>query len=104
MGGLIVLFIYISRLASNESISLELRFIPLKTLPLISLLAIYLIIIFNTQIFKESNLASRLNIVFKVYSPNIIFITSITIIYLLLALIIIVKITTLKEGALRNLK
>lgn len=104
IGGLIVLFIYVSSLASNEKISLDNPWKPSTvTLPLI-IITIITIIFFNNQILKESSLNTGMGIVYKIYSPNIISITSLTILYLLLTLIIIVKIITLKEGPIRGLK
>ncbi len=104
IGGLIVLFIYIASLASNENISLELKNTPTKTVTLFILACFFAIILINLQTFKESSITSRVRVIFKVYTPNVMFITSITILYLLLALIIIVKVITIKEGALRSFK
>jgi hypothetical protein len=98
------LFIYIASLASNENISLELKNTPTKTVTLFILACFFAIILINLQTFKESSITSRVRVIFKVYTPNVMFITSITILYLLLALIIIVKVITIKEGALRSFK
>ena len=104
IGGLIVLFIYVSRLASNENISFE---TPWNTktlvLPIISVLG-FSAITYNTQIIRESSINSSVSLIFKIYSSNIIIATSLTITYLLLTLIIVVKIISLEEGPIRVLK
>lgn len=103
MGGLIVLFIYISSLASNEKILLFLIWNPKKLIPIFIITFSIILIFINNQILSNPSYIHRNELVFKIYSPNIIFLTLIAIIYLLLTLIIIVKITTLKEGPLRHI-
>lgn len=104
MGGLIVLFVYVSRLASNEKISLTNPWKASKIITPLVIIRLFGVYTFNLQNLKDPSVNSTLRIIFKVYSPNIIFITSLTIIYLLLTLIIIVKLITLKEGPIRNLQ
>lgn len=103
MGGLIVLFIYISRLASNEKFNLNLWNNISNPLPVITIMML-LFLCLNSQPSVKVFMACPQKFIFKIYSPSIAPITSMTILYLLLALIIIVSITSLKEGALRQLK
>nr|YP_009740469.1 NADH dehydrogenase subunit 6 [Ceratophysella communis]QID03196.1 NADH dehydrogenase subunit 6 [Ceratophysella communis] len=104
MGGLMVLFIYVSSLASNENISFETPW-NAKTLvmPIISVLG-FSAITYNTQMFSESSINSSVSLIFKIYSSNMMMATSLTMTYLLLALIIVVKIISLQEGPMRVLK
>jgi len=102
MGGLIVLFVYISSLAYNEKFSSHKlynhnpQFFPRLIIP--AVIAITLLI--NYQQIKTFNINLK-SIIFKIYSPEIALITSVTMIYLLLMLIIIVSLATLKKGPLR---
>lgn len=111
LGGILVLFIYITSLASNEIFSL-----PIKSRLFISSLSITLLFIllflFNELIspllYKNDsfnnrtislNIENSLNQLYNLPNLNL---TIITILYLLLTLIIIVKITYIHEGPLRQ--
>lgn len=96
-----VLFIYISSLASNEKFFLETTKI------------IYLIVIFTGRVtlfgvFMNNQVsliryASENKILTNMYTSEIALSTSATILYLLLTLIVVVKITSKYEGPLRNI-
>jgi len=101
LGGLIVLFIYITSLACNEKIYLNLN-ISIILLILSTSFSLYIYInqlkpitYFNEQKF--------LNEFIEIYSSQIFFIISLTIIYLLLTLVISIKLIYNYEGPLRNI-
>lgn len=113
VGGMLVLFIYVTSLASNEIFNLSRKITFLRT-------AIFFIIIFifflvdknlsvnyfiNNEIetinYIKRFLLENLLIINKLYNFPINLITIILIIYLFLTLIAIVKITNIFEGPLR---
>jgi len=101
MGGLIVLFIYISSLASNERFSIEAWWRPYPKLIGLRVLGIsFSLLLENTQAISLTQIKIR-DLIFKLYSPGILTLTTLTIFYLLLVLIVIVNITSLQEGPLR---
>jgi NADH-ubiquinone oxidoreductase chain 6 len=102
LGGLIVLFIYITRLASNELINTKIDF---------NFVVITVILIFTTFfIFLKIN-PQLINSIFEtqwktfsfIYSVNIFFIVVVTIIYLLLTLLIVVKLSNKYDAPIKNL-
>jgi NADH-ubiquinone oxidoreductase chain 6 len=100
LGGLIVLFIYISRLAYNE------KFKILNNEVVSQLIIVTIIVTPTIFLFIENNLIkeNKLEIndfVFKIYSASSTILTSLTIIYLIITLIVVVKITTQFYGPLR---
>lgn len=101
LGGLMVLFIYISSLASNEIFSLNLkRTISTYFYSTIILTIILITLVNQTKTQEFSSPEKRFRIIFS-YSIALPTIT--TIIYLLLTLIVVVKITSKYEGPLRNI-
>lgn len=102
IGGLIVLFIYITRLAANEKINISPR-LTKKQLIIIIYRTIILITItwfYPTKMYAPSPLSNQVEIIFsQLLSP----ITIIIIIYLLITLIVAVKISKKLEGPLRNI-
>nr|WNS59316.1 NADH dehydrogenase subunit 6 [Mesonemoura sichuanensis] len=114
LGGLLVLFIYVTSLASNEMFSMSMKtLIPL----IIGSGAIFLIIltldssflalstsnfeslnIFNTISYQEESL----NSLTKLYNGPTSLITLTLVLYLFLALIAVVKITKINQGPLRQ--
>jgi len=104
IGGLIVLFIYIARLASNEIFKFEISLEELLPKLIIFTTFLRLIILnLNQQNTKYIAYSPKI-LIFKLYSlENFTLIIS-CFFYLLLALIIIVSIIKIKEGPLRSLK
>jgi NADH-ubiquinone oxidoreductase chain 6 len=101
LGGLIVLFIYVVSLASNEKF--ELNFEELSFLA-ISAILILIIINFSSFFnklmdFNSFNLNDQTILIFS--NENII-LTILIIVYLLFTLIVAVKISSKYEGPLRN--
>lgn len=112
IGGILVLFIYIARIASNEKFYFSNKLIFYISFILIIIL---IIIIFDFQIFpnysfnetfsyinkniiiKNENIIS----ITKIFNYPYIYISILIIIYLLITIISIVKITNIKEGPLR---
>jgi len=101
VGGLIVLFVYIVSLASNEKFNLSFnRLIIISSLMLIILFFSGL----NRQdLLFETKFESSILLVNKIYSINAAPLILITIIYLLYTLIVVVKIIETFEGPLRSL-
>nr|YP_009567868.1 NADH dehydrogenase subunit 6 [Xenogryllus marmoratus]QBF03787.1 NADH dehydrogenase subunit 6 [Xenogryllus marmoratus] len=112
LGGMLVLFIYITSLASNEMFN-----IPTKTMLMtMTSSTITLILMTNINIMNYTNhkndilhntsisyLSSELPMnMIQLYNMPTSILTIITIIYLLITLIIMVKITQIQEGPLRQ--
>jgi len=112
LGGVLVLFIYITSLASNEIFSLS-RFLFISFLIILYLSLLFILIndnllfinIINNEILLIQNLnnlifENSLNI-YKLYNYPTNFITLLLINYLFFTLIIVVKITNFSFGPLR---
>nr|YP_010249657.1 NADH dehydrogenase subunit 6 [Nothochrysa sinica]QTT60774.1 NADH dehydrogenase subunit 6 [Nothochrysa sinica] len=111
LGGMLVLFLYVTSLASNELFSFNLfSMIIMMMILLLSIVIIY----FNDQYIwymnnlemmdlnSTSNLENEINLI-KLYNNPTMNITTMMIIYLFLTLIIVVKITNINYGPLRQL-
>lgn len=113
LGGILVLFIYVTSLASNEIFNFSIKLI---TYSILNFFIIYLTIVFIdkriliTYIFNHENerisiiknlLMENYLILNKLYNFPINIITILLIIYLFLTLIAVVKITNVFEGPLR---
>lgn len=102
IGGLLILFIYITRIASNEKFKFNIKIILILTLLII------LTLIINNYSFEINELTyiNNLNIwnsIRKYYNfPNY-KITIFIIIYLLITLIVVVKISKTNKGPLRQI-
>jgi len=101
LGGLIVLFIYISRLAFNEKfniidkeLSAQFIFSAVILITLISLSA-------EIKTFKPIKIEIN-EFIFKIFSFSSTLLTTLTIIYLIITLIVVVKITAQFFGPLRT--
>lgn len=101
IGGLIVLFVYIISLASNETFTLVSETNLITAHLFFMILIIYLFNI-NYNIIKQLNFNyfTQFN---KIYSSSTRYIISFTIFYLLLVLIVVVKISNLKEAPVKNI-
>lgn len=100
LGGLIVLFIYITSLAYNEKFRIKLN----DQINFINL-TILLIIIFNLNFFEKIYYSIRQNLydnIIILFNSSLIFITLIIIRYLLLTLIVVVKVASKIEAPLRS--
>lgn len=113
MGGILVLFIYVTSLASNEIFNFSIKIFSLRLLALTLTFILFLIIdknliinyihnieTENITILKSYFLENSI-ILNKLYNFPINLITIILIIYLFLTLIAVVKITNIFEGPLR---
>lgn len=99
LGGLLILFIYVSTLASNEQIA---TFIPKSPVILLFLFTVISFIALNpSKIFLFNDNTSRIINIAWIYSRPFIIISSFLIIYLFIVLIAIVKITKYWAGSLR---
>jgi len=100
LGGIIILFIYISRLASNEKFFVKIRFTTFQAILIIR--SIYLFIrLWNPQNIKVNKIEPSI-IIFKIYSDILINLTLFSIFYLIFTLIVVVKITSILRGPLRS--
>lgn len=115
LGGIIVLFIYITRIASNEIFKIKINRI---------IIIIYIIIILSTllynidkiiitEIIKNTeiiNLNYSINFkeistsLVKLYNNPTVIITIIIIIYLFITLLAVVKITNINQGPIRKIR
>nr|AVN67904.1 NADH dehydrogenase subunit 6 [Epilampra maya] len=107
LGGMLVLFIYVTSLASNEmfSMSSNLILLMLMILPILIILFYMLIMKFNNQ--ETMNLFINSNHTFmpimKLYNLPTNIITIMLASYLFLTLIAVVKITSIFKGPLRQM-
>lgn len=101
LGGLMVLFVYVVRLAANEKFELNLEEIKKLTMWLIIALLVTFLSSFFTKIFEFNsfNLYEQAIIIF---SGEIMIIILLIIAYLLFTLIVAVKISSKYEGPLRR--
>nr|YP_009630377.1 NADH dehydrogenase subunit 6 [Antarctoperla michaelseni]QBP33880.1 NADH dehydrogenase subunit 6 [Antarctoperla michaelseni] len=114
LGGLLVLFIYVTSLASNEMFSLSTKMIiylsgPVLILIMISLTTDLLPILNNYMNSDLVSILSSLNYqeeaaltLYKLYNEPTSFITLMLVVYLFLTLIAVVKITDIFSGPLRE--
>lgn len=103
IGGLIVLFIYIVRLASNETFNIVLENNKITTL---FIATVIIAVIWSWT--KNYNTLAQINFNFlnqfnKIYSSTPRYIIMFVIFYLLLTLIVAVKISNLKEAPVKNI-
>nr|AXZ71065.1 NADH dehydrogenase subunit 6 [Lonchoptera multiseta] len=112
LGGLLVLFIYVTSLASNEMFSMSLKmFIFSMMIILITMIIMKIISLMNNEMINNlemqemtmKNIFNKENIIniSKLYNYPTNLITILLIIYLLITLIAIVKITNIFYGPLR---
>ena len=107
IGGILVLFIYITRVASNEKFKWNFRFFPFFIISGIILISLLIFDYFFNQLlntinnFYLFNTNQLLSLNKYISFPNIILIL-LVILYLLITLIAVVKITNLKHGPLRQ--
>jgi NADH-ubiquinone oxidoreductase chain 6 len=107
LGGVLVLFIYVTRLASNEIFSLSTKIMVFSLIITIILTNTKnLIIPGNKETIKhELIITNETNIILgKLYNQHTGIITILLASYLLLALIVIVKVTNISKGPLRQIK
>nr|YP_010835960.1 NADH dehydrogenase subunit 6 [Rhopalopsole subnigra]WGC89479.1 NADH dehydrogenase subunit 6 [Rhopalopsole subnigra] len=111
IGGLLVLFIYMTSLASNEMFTMSVSSIMLGG-TLLTLLACFYLLIDPVSTLKNimsTNMNDMLYLSYNSYQPLLKlynqptgFLTSLLIIYLFLTLIAVVKITSIYNGPLRQ--
>jgi len=102
LGGILILFIYISNIASNEIFKPNLKiFIPLLRAPFIT----FLVKNFPQNYRKERNNIEAFDfsnlIVLKPYSDSILPVTILIALYIILTLLAVVKISKIAQGPLR---
>nr|QNJ60042.1 NADH dehydrogenase subunit 6 [Stenacris vitreipennis] len=115
LGGMMVLFIYITSITSNEMFNLKSNFLMLTVFMWASII-IFLAIINKTMLMdliKDSetyNFNNSINIkemtfsLIKLYNNPTFIITMMMMIYLFLALLAMVKITNINQGPIRKMK
>lgn len=109
VGGILILFIYITRIASNEKFFFS-KNLLITAIIVISIIITYLIFISKNNFYSTRNLDSIQSLNFSIYeiSPNKYFINNskfilrILIIYLFITLIAIVNISSNNFGPLRQ--
>ena len=110
VGATLVLFIYVASLAPNEIISLSPPLALITTIPLLTIPILLIIdqLIYRTKVSRESSFTnikqtstSPLAELRIIYNPPITRITAFVIIYLLITLLVVVKLTPTFSGPLR---
>lgn len=108
LGGILVLFIYVTSLASNESFSFSYSSLFFSTLLIFILTPLSILwdpliseTITNLPLSSLVSNSSNVFIIRWIYSTNLINFTLFIILYLLLTLIVVVKISNLFKGPLR---
>lgn len=108
LSGIIIIFIYIARLATNEPLKIKFTSISLFIMLRPLILVIYLSYknnyknIINLNILRDSKISPRFKLIYKTYRHISNEITIIIIIYLLVVLIAAVKITLTNHLPLRR--
>lgn len=100
LGGLIVLFIYITRLASNEKFSIKIN----DQFNIINLIVL-IVILLNFNFFENRYTNINQNLyenTIILFNSSLIFLTLIIIRYLFLTLIVVVKVASKIEAPLRR--
>nr|YP_010139274.1 NADH dehydrogenase subunit 6 [Tullbergia mixta]QQK54728.1 NADH dehydrogenase subunit 6 [Tullbergia mixta] len=97
-GGIMVLFVYISSLASNENFAVSFKSTLYTTTTLAGMTLV--VINMNTPI-SQSNELNFLNFTLKMYSTQMTPITALTMLYLLLSLFVVVEIIKQYQAPLR---
>nr|YP_010626074.1 NADH dehydrogenase subunit 6 [Inocellia crassicornis]WBK02885.1 NADH dehydrogenase subunit 6 [Inocellia crassicornis] len=103
IGGMMILFIYMTSLASNEKYQFSSSFFSMNILFL--MIIIFMLIIIDPFYFNLINMNNEMSTIFnlnKLYNLNSKNITLISIIYLLFTLITVIKITNKNLGPLRQ--
>nr|WOR86761.1 NADH dehydrogenase subunit 6 [Jonas distinctus] len=110
LGGMLVLFIYVASLASNEFFSFSMSYFFLSLMCLLVISGLLLVLdplltqkltsIPPSSIFSHNSTTS---IIGWIYSMTSMYFTIFIVLYLLLTLIVIVKVTNLFKGPLRML-
>lgn len=115
LGGILVLFIYITRIASNEMfqpksitiiITLTIWILIISTLIILDIM-IFIDFFKNTETINIDNSINYQEITIslqKLYNRPTFIITIIIIIYLFLALLAVVKITNINQGPIRKIR
>nr|YP_010262143.1 NADH dehydrogenase subunit 6 [Esanthelphusa keyini (nom. nud.)]UIB42750.1 NADH dehydrogenase subunit 6 [Esanthelphusa keyini (nom. nud.)] len=108
LGGLLVLFIYVASLASNEKFSFSLSTMSIMTTFLVIMMTLYmsldLILIPNLSNLSTSSIFPLISTQFFmswIFNYPSVYFTIMIILYLLLTLIVVVKITNLVKSPLR---
>nr|YP_010139287.1 NADH dehydrogenase subunit 6 [Kaylathalia klovstadi]QQK54741.1 NADH dehydrogenase subunit 6 [Kaylathalia klovstadi] len=101
LGGLMVLFIYISCLASNEKFYLSYE-TPV-TVMLITIIFLVMLVTNQTSQMVKVNQTQEFSYIHSMYTQMMSMTTGVTMLYLLLTLIVVVKMTSKYEGPLRNM-
>nr|WBK02755.1 NADH dehydrogenase subunit 6 [Negha inflata] len=103
IGGMMILFIYMTSLASNEKFNFSSSFFFMN-LSILFLMILFIMMTYSFS-FNLFNMNNEMSIIFnlnKLYNLNSKNITLISIIYLLITLIIVIKITNKNLGPLRQ--
>lgn len=113
LGGILVLFIYVTSLASNEIFKFSIKLIIIYTFIFLLRIVLILLIDFNNHLdifnYETNNIEfiiyikENINLVYKLYNFPTNWLTCLIINYLFFALIVIVKITRFFYGPIRNL-
>nr|WGO58117.1 NADH dehydrogenase subunit 6 [Salganea quinquedentata] len=107
LGGMLVLFIYITSLASNEmfSLSTKLMFMLLMIAPIMLLLLLNNYNLNNQEIYTFINMNNLTMLpLLKLYNQPTGMLTIMMVLYLLITLLVVVKITNIFKGPLRQMK
>lgn len=114
LGGLLVLFIYVTRLASNEIFSLSTKIVTFIVIPFSAITFVYLFLdpvfwltnLINSDILRILSITNYseecIPSLIKLYNQPTGYITLILVLYLFLTLIAVVKITSIFRGPLRQ--
>nr|WGO57896.1 NADH dehydrogenase subunit 6 [Brephallus tramlapensis] len=106
LGGMLVLFIYVTSLASNEMFSLSMKYLLISIITLPILFTLYKSLIMHTMNQETLNFLIINNYtslpLLKLYNQPTSIITIILALYLFLTLIAVVKITNIFKGPLRQ--
>nr|AVN67590.1 NADH dehydrogenase subunit 6 [Blaptica dubia] len=108
LGGMLVLFIYVASLASNEMFSMSTKLFIFTTPMTLIMLMVFAPLLFSTLQNQEINMFTIMfnqmsTPLIKLYNQPTSIITIMLATYLLLTLIVVVKITNIFKGPLRQM-
>nr|WGO57506.1 NADH dehydrogenase subunit 6 [Perisphaerus sp. 2 ZQW-2023b] len=109
LGGMLILFIYVTSLISNEMIFMSTKTMIMNLMILLSIMSMNLLYPFysinNQEMINFTNLGNELPLfLIKIYNQPSGIITIMLVMYLFITLIAVVKITSISKGPLRQMK
>nr|YP_010502885.1 NADH dehydrogenase subunit 6 [Exitianus nanus]UXD78662.1 NADH dehydrogenase subunit 6 [Exitianus nanus] len=101
IGGLLILFMYMSSIASNEKFTPNIKMLTIMIIALVIPLEELMTEVSNNNIMAESYLTKESTSMTKIYNKKTMWITIMLFLYLFLTMIVVSKIIKIHKGPLR---